>query len=65
MAIELQPLEQFTIERLIPLHIGRLDVSYTNSALFMTIAVVLITALMLLGTRRAALVPADGSRSPR
>src|SRR5205823_4135920 len=42
---------------LIPLHIGRLDVSYTNSALFMTIAVVLISALMLLGTRRAALVP--------
>ena len=57
MAIELQPLEQFTIERLIPLHIGRLDVSFTNSALFMTIAVVLITALMLLGTRKAALVP--------
>ena len=57
MALEIQPLEQFTIERLIPLHIGRLDVSYTNSALFMTIAVVLITALMLLGTRRAALVP--------
>ena len=57
MAIEIQPLEQFTIERLVPLHIGRLDVSYTNSALFMTIAVVLITALMVLGTRRAALVP--------
>src|SRR5256885_383234 len=57
VALEIQPREQFTIERLIPLHIGRLDVSYTNSALFMTIAVVLITALMLLGTRRAALVP--------
>ena len=26
MAIELQPLEQFTIERLIPLHVGRLDI---------------------------------------
>ena len=57
MAIELQPLEQFTIERLVPLHIGRLDVSFTNSALLMTIAVVLITALMVLGTRKAALVP--------
>jgi len=44
VAIELQPLEQFTIERLVPLHIGRLDVSFTNSALMMTIAVVLITA---------------------
>jgi len=57
VAIELQPLHQFTIERLIPLHIGRLDVSFTNSALFMTISVVLITALMVLGTRKAALVP--------
>ena len=57
MAIELQPLEQFTIERLVPLHIGKLDVSYTNSALLMTIAVVLITALVVLGTRKRALVP--------
>ena len=32
MAIAIQPLEQFTIERLIPLHIGRLDISYTISA---------------------------------
>lgn len=57
MAIELKPLEQFTIERLVPLHIGRLDVSYTNSALLMTIAVVLITALTVLATRKASLVP--------
>ena len=57
MAIELHPLEQFTIERMVPLHVGRLDLSYTNSALLMTIAVVLITALIVLGTRRAALVP--------
>lgn len=57
MAIELQPLEQFTIERIVPLHIGKLDVSYTNSALMMTIAVVLISLLVFLSTRRAALVP--------
>jgi F-type H+-transporting ATPase subunit a len=57
VAIELKPLEQFTIERLVPLHIGKLDVSYTNSALLMTIAVVLITALVMLGTRKRALVP--------
>ena len=57
MAIELQPLEQFTIERIVPLHIGKLDISYTNSALMMTIAVILITALTVLSTRRAALVP--------
>jgi F-type H+-transporting ATPase subunit a len=57
LALELHPLEQFKIEPLIPLHIGGLDVSYTNSALFMTVAVVLITALLVLGTRRGALVP--------
>jgi F-type H+-transporting ATPase subunit a len=57
LALELHPLEQFKIEPLIPLHIGGLDVSYTNSALFMTVAVILITALLVLGTRRGALVP--------
>src|SRR5271166_1585867 len=57
VAIELHPLEQFTIERIIPIHIGGLDVSYTNAALMMTIAVIFVTALMVLTTRRAALVP--------
>jgi len=57
VAIELHPLEQFAIERIIPIRIGSLDLSYTNAALMMTIAVVLVTALMVLATRRAALVP--------
>jgi len=57
VALELHPLEQFKIEPLIPLHIGGFDVSYTNSALFMTIAVILITSLLVLGTKRGALVP--------
>lgn len=57
MAAEGSPLEQFQIERLIPLHIGSVDVSYTNSALLMTIAVVLIGLLLIAGTRRGALVP--------
>jgi F-type H+-transporting ATPase subunit a len=57
LAIELDPLHQFKVEPLIPIHIGRLNVSYTNAALLMTVAVVLITALIVLGTRRRALVP--------
>jgi len=57
VALEIQPLEQFKIERLIPIHIGGLDVSYTNAALLMTVAVALITALLVLGTRNRALVP--------
>ena len=50
-------LHQFTIDRLIPIHIGGVDASYTNSALWMTLAGVVITAILLLSTRKAALVP--------
>src|SRR5712671_1714701 len=57
LAIELNPLEQFEIERLIPIHIGGIDLSYTNSAMLMTVAAALVTALLVLGTRNAALVP--------
>jgi F-type H+-transporting ATPase subunit a len=57
VAIEIKPLEQFEIQRIVPLHIGHLDVSYTNSALFMTIAVAVIVLLTIVMTRRAAVVP--------
>ena len=57
MAGENSPLEQFMIERIVPLHIGSVDISYTNSALLMTIAVALITLLLVVGTRRRAMVP--------
>ncbi len=51
------PLHQFIIERLVPLHIGGLDLSFSNSALFMAIAVVVITAFLTLSMSGAALVP--------
>ncbi|HKU99714.1 MAG TPA: F0F1 ATP synthase subunit A [Vineibacter sp.] len=51
------PIEQFKIERLIPLKLGSVDISYTNSALWMTIAVVVVTLFLVLGTRQRALVP--------
>src|SRR5713226_7298802 len=57
LAIDLNPLEQFEIERLIPIHIGGIDLSFTNSAMLMTVAAALVTALLVLGTRNAALVP--------
>ena len=57
MAIANDPLAQFLITRLIPIHIGGYDISYTNAALLMTIAVALITLLLVATTRRAALVP--------
>jgi F-type H+-transporting ATPase subunit a len=51
------PLAQFEIKRLVPIEIGGVDVSFTNSALFMIIAVVGITLLLLAGMRERALVP--------
>ena len=51
------PMEQFEIKRLIPLHLGGLDVSYTNSALWMTIAIALMAFIFVYGMRRRALVP--------
>jgi len=51
------PMEQFEIHRLLNLHIGSLDASYTNSALWMTIAVILATFVFVTGTRQRALVP--------
>ena len=51
------PMEQFEIKRLLDLRIGSLDASYTNSALWMTIAVVLATLLFVYGMRQRSLVP--------
>lgn len=57
MAVKINPLEQFVIDRLVPIHIGGIDVSFTNSSLLMIIAAVLITGMVILGTRSASLVP--------
>jgi F-type H+-transporting ATPase subunit a len=53
----LNPLEQFTIHRIVPLHIGGIDVSITNSTVFMVLAIALITLFLTLSMRRGALVP--------
>ena len=58
MAVEAHsPLAQFEIKPLIPIRIGDLDLSFTNSALFMVIAVTIAIGFLALGTRRGALVP--------
>lgn len=51
------PLHQFEIQRLIPLEVGGIDISFTNSALWMLIIVALATVFFLTATARAALVP--------
>lgn len=51
------PLEQFAIEPLVPLHIGRYDLSFSNSSLFMVLAAALLTLMMTVAVKRGALVP--------
>jgi F-type H+-transporting ATPase subunit a len=51
------PIHQFRIEPLIPIHIGGLDLSFTNSALFMTFTVIAAAAFLILSTRGRGLVP--------
>ena len=51
------PLEQFVIKPIVPMELGGVDVSFTNSALFMTIAVVVATVFLVLGMRRSDIVP--------
>lgn len=51
------PLEQFKIKPLAELSVAGVDVSFTNSALWMVIAAVLVTGFMTLSMRRGALVP--------
>lgn len=53
--LSLDPMQQFEINRILPLKIGNVDVSFTNSSLMMVIAVVVIALLLLLGTKK--LVP--------
>lgn len=51
------PMEQFEILPIIPLTFGDIDVSFTNSALWMTLGVGATIAFFFAATRRRALIP--------
>ena len=51
------PLHQFEIQPIVPLHIGNIDVSYTNSSLWMTIGVLFSILMLTIAVRPHALVP--------
>ena len=50
-------LHQFQIVRFLDIHVEGLDFSFTNSALWMFIAVAAVYALVVYGTRNQALIP--------
>ena len=51
------PMHQFEIKRYVPLEIGGIDVSFTNSALFMVLAMVLASAFLIFSVKRGQMVP--------
>ena len=51
------PLEQFSIDPLVPIEIGGLDASFTNSSLWMVIAITVITLFLTLSVRNRQIVP--------
>lgn len=51
------PLKQFEIKPLIPLDIAGVDVSFTNSTLWMTIALIVSVTFMTLATRKPKMIP--------
>ena len=57
MADANNPLDQFVIQTWIPIKIGGLDASFTNSSAFMLLTVICATALMVFAVRPRAGVP--------
>ena len=49
---KIDPMHQFTVEPLIPLHIGKYDISFTNSAAWMVASLVVIALFMWGGMKR-------------
>ncbi len=54
------PIHQFEIQPLVPMSLGGLDISFTNSALWMTIGVIASLSLLTLAMRKKALIPTRG-----
>ncbi len=57
MANMQDPLHQFFIKPIIPISVWGVDISFTNSALFMVIAIFLVLAFQYFGVRYKLLVP--------
>ena len=53
----MNPMEQFEVKPIVPLHIGPYDVSFTNQSLFMCIVVAAVALFLTLAMSRGRLVP--------
>ena len=56
-ADKVDPIHQFHINPIVPIHVGGYDLSFTNSSLFMVVAVVVASGFLFFATSGRALVP--------
>jgi len=55
--VAMNPMEQFTIRPIVPLHIGGYDVSFTNQSLLMVVVAVAASLFLTLAMTKRSLVP--------
>lgn len=53
----IDPLHQFTVKEIVPMHIFGMSVSITNSSLFMILSVAVVCFLGLMATRKPTIIP--------
>ena len=53
----MNPMEQFEVKPIVPLHVGPYDLSFTNQSLFMCLVVAVVTLFLTLAMSRRRLVP--------
>ncbi len=51
------PIHQFNVTEIVPLHLGDTNIAFTNSALFMVLAVIIGCGFLILASSRRKLVP--------
>jgi F-type H+-transporting ATPase subunit a len=51
------PLSQFEVHKIFDLHLGSIDISFTNSSLYILLATIFSVAFMLFSTRKKSLIP--------
>ncbi|MDX8490059.1 F0F1 ATP synthase subunit A [Mesorhizobium sp. VK22B] len=56
-ADKVDPIHQFQIHPIIPIHIGGYDISFTNSSLFMVATIIVASAFLYMSTASRSLIP--------
>lgn len=56
-ADKVDPTHQFLVNKIVPIEIGGLDLSFTNASLFMVVTVLLASGFLYLTTSRRAVIP--------